>query len=227
MSGACGDTSVSRAASPMKCLMVAAAAMAWTTAAAQSAADFDKYVAQGVVDWHVPGLAVAVIQGDSVVFQKAYGVRDVTTNAPFDIHTRSAIGSTTKAMTVVALGMLVDEGKVRWDDRVIDHLPDFRLYDEYVTRDLRIRDLLTHRSGLGGEGDLLWANPDMPEAEIVRRMRFLKPESPLRTRFSYNNIMYQVAGDVIEHASGMSWERFLTERIFTPLGMRETIATVA
>ena len=194
--------------------------------AAQSA-EFDAYVARGVKDWHVPGLAVVVVQGDSVVFQKAYGVRDVTTNAPFDIHTRSAIGSTTKAMTVVALGMLVDEGKVRWDDRVIDHLPDFRLYDAYVTRDLRIRDLLTHRSGLGGEGDLLWANPDMPEAEIVRRMRFLKAESPLRTRFSYNNIMYQVAGDVIEQASGMSWERFLTERIFTPLGMRETIATVA
>jgi CubicO group peptidase (beta-lactamase class C family) len=194
---------------------------------AGQSAEFDAYVARGVKDWHVPGLAVAVVQGDSVVFQKAYGVRDVTTNAPFDIHTRSAIGSTTKAMTVVALGMLVDEGKVRWDDRVIDHLPDFRLYDAYVTRDLRIRDLLTHRSGLGGEGDLLWANPDMPEAEIVRRMRFLKAESPLRTRFSYNNIMYQVAGDVIEQASGMSWERFLTERIFTPLGMRETIATVA
>jgi CubicO group peptidase (beta-lactamase class C family) len=193
---------------------------------AQSA-DFDAYVARGVRDWHVPGLAVAVVQGDSVVFQKAYGVRDVTTNAPFDIHTRSAIGSTTKAMTVVALGMLVDEGKVRWDDRVIDHLPDFRLYDEYVTRDLRVRDLLTHRSGLGGEGDLLWANPDMPEKEIVSRMRFMKPEAPVRTRFIYNNIMYQVAGDIVEQASGMSWERFLTERIFTPLGMRETIATVA
>src|ERR1700722_7949363 len=112
MSGACGDTSVSRAASPMKCLMLAAAGMAWTTAAAQSAADFDKYVAQGVVAGHVPGLAVAVVKDDSVVFQKAYGVRDVATHAPFDIHTRSAIGSTTKAMTGFALGMLVAEGNV-------------------------------------------------------------------------------------------------------------------
>ena len=211
----------------MKCLMVAAAAMAWTTAAAQSAADFDKYVAQGVVDWHVPGLAVAVVKDDSVVFQKAYGVRDVATHAPFDIHTRSAIGSTTKAMTAFALGMLVDEGKLSWDDRVIDHLPDFRLSDPYVTRDLRIRDLLTHRSGLGGSGDLLWVNPDLSEHEIVRRMRYMPFESPFRSRFSYNNIMYQVAGDVVAAASGMSWEQFLTTRIFEPLGMRETIPTVA
>jgi CubicO group peptidase (beta-lactamase class C family) len=211
----------------MKCLVLAAAAMAWTTAAAQSAADFDKYVARGVVDWHVPGLAVAVVKDDSVVFQKAYGVRDVTTRAPFDIHTRSAIGSTTKAMTAFALGMLVDEGKLSWDDRVIDHLPDFRLSDPYVTRDLRVRDLLTHRSGLGGSGDLLWVNPDLSEHEIVRRMRYMPFESPFRSRFSYNNIMYQVAGDVVAAASGMSWEQFLTTRIFEPLGMRETIATVA
>ena len=196
--------------------------------AAQSpAADFDKYVAQGANDWHVPGLGVAVVKDDSIVFQKAYGVRDVTTHAPFDLHTRSAIGSTTKAMTAMALGMLVDEKKISWDDRVIDHLPDFRLSDPYVTRDLRIRDLLTHRSGLGGEGDLLWVNPDLSEQDIVRRMRYMPFESPLRTKFSYNNIMYQVAGDVVAAASGMPWEQFLTTRIFQPLGMTETIPLVA
>ncbi len=210
-----------------KALTLLAVVTAWASAAAQPATDFDKYVAQGVRDWHVPGLGVAVVQGDSVVFQKAYGVRDVKTGEPFDIHTRSAIGSTTKAMTVFALGMLVDEKKLSWDDRVIDHLPDFRLSDPYVTRDLRIRDLLTHRSGLGGSGDLLWVNPDLSEQEIVRRMRYMPFESPLRTKFSYNNIMYQVAGDVVAAASGMSWEQFLTTRIFQPLGMKETIPLVA
>jgi CubicO group peptidase (beta-lactamase class C family) len=196
--------------------------------AAQSpSADFDAYVAKGVKDWHVPGLAVAVVKDDSIVFQKAYGVRDVTTHAPFDLHTRSAIGSTTKAMTVMALGMLVDEGKLNWDDRVIDHLPDFRLSDPYVTRDLRIRDILTHRSGIGGQGDLLWVNPDLSEQEIVRRVRYMPFESPFRTKFSYNNIMYQVAGDIVAAASGMPWEQFLTTRIFVPLGMTETIPLVA
>ena len=201
--------------------------LACPLAAQAPSADFDKYVAQDVKDWRVPGLAVAVVKDDSIVFQKAYGVRDVKTGEPFDIHTRSAIGSTTKAMTAFALGMLVDEKKVSWDDRVIDHLPDFRLSDPYVTRDLRIRDLLTHRSGLGGSGDLLWVNPDLSEQEIVRRMRYMPFESPLRTKFSYNNIMYQVAGDVVAAASGMSWEQFITTRIFQPLGMRESIPLVA
>src|SRR5579871_5940812 len=191
------------------------AALVPLVASAQPAADFDKYVAQGVRDWHVPGLAVAVVKDDSIVFQKAYGVRDATSKAPFDLHTRSAIGSTTKAMTAFALGMLVDEKKLSWDDRVIDHLPDFRLSDPYVTRDLRIRDLLTHRSGLGGSGDLLWVNPDLSEQEIVRRMRYMPFESPLRTKFSYNNIMYEVAGDVVAAVSGMPWEQFITKRIFT------------
>ncbi|GEM_PF-63618 len=196
-------------------------------AAPAPATAFDAYVQRGMHDWHVPGLAVAVVKDDSVVFQKAYGVQNITTGAPVDIHTRFAIGSTTKAMTVMALGMLVDEGKLHWDDRVIDHLPSFRLSDPYVTRDVRIRDLLTHRTGLGGEGDLLWIMPDLSEAEIVRRMRYLKPDVPFRSQFIYNNIMYQVAGDVVAAVSGMPWEQFLTERIWIPLGMRETIPTVA
>jgi CubicO group peptidase (beta-lactamase class C family) len=192
-----------------------------------AAKQFDAYVAKGAHDWHVPGMVVAVVKGDSVLLQKAYGVQDVKSGAPVDIHTRFAIGSTTKAMTAMSLGMLVDEGKLSWNDRVIDHLPGFQLYDPYVTRDLRIRDLLTHRSGLGGEGDLLWSIPGLSEADIVKRMRYIHPESPLRTRFSYNNLMYEVAGDVIAAVSGMSWEQFVTERIFKPLGMNETIPTVA
>jgi CubicO group peptidase (beta-lactamase class C family) len=189
-------------------------------------AEFDAYVARAVRDWRAPGLAIAVVKDDSVVFAKGYGVRDVGAPTPVDAHTRFAIGSTTKAMTALALAMLVDEGKVRWDDPVIDHLPGFRLYDPYVTRDLRVRDLLIHTSGLGN-ADLLWTGAGLSGEEIVRRMRYFKPAAPLRTQFLYQNVMYAVAGDVVEALSGMSWEQFLHTRIFGPLGMRETEALVS
>lgn len=197
-----------------------------TAARTRPVAEFDAYVARAVRDWRAPGLAIAVVKDDSVVFAKGYGVRDIGAPTPVDVHTRFAIGSTTKAMTVAALAMLVDEGKVRWDDPVIDYLPDFRLYDPYVTRDLRVRDLLIHTSGLAS-ADLLWTGGDLPGQEIVRRMRYFKPVAPLRTRFIYQNVMYAVAGDVVEAVSGTSWERFLHTRLFTPLGMNETEALVA
>ena len=130
--------------------------------------------------------------------------------------------STTKAMTVVAMGMLVDEGKVNWDDKVTKYLPYFRVDDRYVTGDLRIRDLLTHNTGVGN-ADFLWAwTPELTSDEVVRRMQYAKQEYPLRGGFVYQNIMYLVAGQVIEKASGMPWERFVNERIFFPLGMKNT-----
>ena len=145
---------------------------------------FDRYVEQSARDWHVPALAIAVVKDDSLVFAKGYGVLEIGTTARADEHTRFAIGSTTKAMTSAALGMLVDEGKLRWDDKVIDYLPDFRLYDPYATRELTIRDLLTHRSGLGGT-DLLWARWSYPMAEMVRRLRYVKPASSFRSEWEY------------------------------------------
>ena len=137
-------------------------------------AAFDRYVAQAARDWRVPGLAIAVVKGDSVVLARGYGVLDLTKPAPVTEHTRFAIGSTTKAMTSAALGMLVDEGKLRWDDRVIDHLPEFRLYDPYATRELTVRDLLLHRSGLPAT-DLLWVRADLTLAEMMRRLRKRRP----------------------------------------------------
>ena len=187
---------------------------------------FDRYVAQAVRDWRVPGLAIAVVKGDSVVLAKGYGVLDLTKPAPVTEHTRFAIGSTTKAMTSAALGMLVDEGKLRWDDRVIDHLPDFRLYDPYVTRELTIRDLLTHRSGLPGT-DLLWTRGDMSQAEMIRRLRYVRPASSFRSQFAYQNVVYAIGGALIEKASGMPWEDFIRARIFAPLGMTESEPLVA
>ncbi|HEY0778871.1 MAG TPA: serine hydrolase [Gemmatirosa sp.] len=186
----------------------------------------DAYAARAAHAWHVPGLAVAVVSGDSVVLAKGYGVRRLGASDAVDAHTRFAIGSTTKAMTAVALGMLVDEGKVRWDDPVITYLPGFRLADPYVTRAITVRDLLTHRAGLGN-ADLLWTDGGYSHDEIVRRVGTFKLAYPFRSGFVYQNIMFAVAGDVVAAASGMPWETFLRTRIWGPLGMHETEPTLA
>jgi len=186
----------------------------------------DAYIARAVQDWRIPGLAISIAKDDSVVFSKGYGVRELGKPGAVDAGTRFAIGSTTKAMTAVALGMLVDEKKVRWDEPVITYLPGFRVGDPYVTRELTVRDLLTHRGGLGN-ADQLWASAAYPADEIMRRVATLAPAYSLRSRFIYQNIMYAVAGDVIAAASGMPWAQFLRTRIFEPLGMKATEATLA
>ena len=182
---------------------------------------FDQYVAQAVKDWRIPGLAIAVVADDSLVFAKGYGVLDVSKADRVNEHTRFAIGSTTKAMSSAALGMLVDEGKLKWDDRVIDYLPDFRLYDPWVTRELTIRDLLTHRTGLPST-DLLWARADFSADEMMRRLRFVRPASSFRSQMEYQNNTYAMSGAIIAKVSGMPWEDFVRTRIFAPLGMTET-----
>jgi CubicO group peptidase (beta-lactamase class C family) len=187
---------------------------------------FDVYVAQAVRDWRVPGLAIAVVKDDSVVFAKGYGVLDVGKPERVTEHTRFAIGSTTKAMTAAAIGMLVDEGKLRFDDRVIDIIPELVLYDPYATRELTIRDLLTHRSGLGGT-DLLWAFGEMPFDDMMRRLRHVRPTSSFRSQWSYQNVIYAIGGEIIARVSGMSWAEFTRSRIFAPLGMTESVALVS
>ena len=207
-------------------LAMTAAGAAQQPARAPSLAEFDAYVTRAVRDWRIPGLAVAVVKDDSIVFAKGYGVRELGKPEAVDAGTRFAIGSTTKAMTAVALGMLVDEGKVRWDDPVIRHLPGFRVADPYVTRELTVRDLLTHRGGLGN-ADQLWSATDYTTEDIIRRVATIAPAYSLRSQFIYQNIMYAVAGEVIAAASGMSWAAFLRSRIFEPLGMGATEATLA
>jgi CubicO group peptidase (beta-lactamase class C family) len=201
--------------------VIAAAAGAQSPRGAPDWTAFDRYVAQAAREWHVPALAIAVVKDDSLVFAKGYGVRQIGTTQPADEHTRFAIGSTTKAMTSAALAMLVDEGKLRWDDRVIDYIPELQLADPYVTRELTIRDLLTHRSGLPGT-DLLWGRWRLPMKEIIRRLRFVKPASSFRSTWEYQNVMYAMGGTVVERVSGMPWEAFVRTRIFAPLGMTET-----
>jgi CubicO group peptidase (beta-lactamase class C family) len=197
-----------------------------TPAKAPDLKAFDQYVARAVRDWHVPGLAIAVVKDDSLVFSRGYGVLELGKPAPVTEHTRFAIGSTTKAMTSAALGMLVDEGKLRWEDRVIDHLPDFRLFDPYVTSELTVRDLLTHRSGLPGT-DLLWARGDYSLDEMIRRLRFVRPATSFRSQWSYQNVVYAIGGAIVAKVSGMPWEDFIRTRIFGPLGMTESEPLVA
>ena len=191
-----------------------------------SLAALDQYVAQAVKDWRVTGLAIAVVANDSLVFAKGYGVLDVGKPERVNEHTRFAIGSTTKAMTSAALAMLVDEGKLKWDDHVIDYLPDFRLYDPWVTRELTIRDLLTHRTGLPST-DLMWARADLSADEMIRRLRFVRPSSSFRSTMEYHNNTYAMGGAIVAKVSGMSWEDFVRTRIFAPLGMNETEPLVA
>jgi CubicO group peptidase (beta-lactamase class C family) len=185
----------------------------------------DAYVTKALADWQAPGLALAVVRNDSVILAKGYGVRELGKPDPVTAHTLFAVGSTSKAFTVAALGMLVDEGKLTWDDPVTQHLTTFQLYDPYVTRELTVRDLLTHRSGLA-RGDRVWAASGLSRAEVLRRVRFLKPSWSFRSTYGYQNIMYLAAGSVVEATSGLTWDEFVRRRIFGPLGMSRSVTSV-
>jgi len=190
--------------------------------------DFDAYVARGLQQLRTPGAAIAVVRNGRVVFAKGYGVRALGDTARVDAHTLFQIASNTKAFTTAALAMLADEGKLSWDDPVTRFLPGFQLYDPYVTREFTVRDLVTHRSGLGlGAGDLLWFHSDYNRAEIAHRIRFAKPVASFRSAYAYDNVLYIVAGEIFLAAGGMSWDDFVTKRILAPLGMTETGTTIA
>ena len=184
----------------------------------------DHYITSAMAAWKVPGLAIAVVKDGETVYARGYGVRDVTTRVPVDEHTLFAIGSTSKAFTSAALGILVDEGRLSWDDRVIDHLPWFEMYDPYVTRELTIRDLLTHRSGLA-RGDAVWSRWPHDRLEVIRRVRFLKPTRSFRGAWQYQNLMFATAGEVVHEVSGETWDDFVAERIFGPLGMARSVTS--
>ena len=193
-------------------------------AAAQAAPlrGFDAYVANAASDWDATGLAVAVVKDGALIFAKGYGVRELGRVGAVDEHTRFSIGSTTKAMTAASLGMLVDEGQVAWDDPVTKHLPWFRMKDPWVTREITVRDLLTHRAGLGN-ADFLWYERDTDTRAVVEKLAMVEPAYSMRTSFIYQNIMYATAGEVIAAVSGMPWTEFVRTRIFRPLGMDETV----
>jgi CubicO group peptidase (beta-lactamase class C family) len=184
-------------------------------------ADLDAYVARVLRTFEVPGVALAIVKDGRVLVAKGYGVRKLGESAPVDAATRFGIASNTKAFTATALGLLVEEGKVEWDAPVTRYLPWFALSDPYVTHELTVRDLLVHRSGLGlGAGDLLWWPPSTYDRkEIARRLRFLPLATSFRSAYAYDNVLYLVAGEVIEAVSGMSWEDFVGSRILSKVGM--------
>lgn len=186
--------------------------------------DFDAYVEGVRKQFDVPGIAVAIVKDGEIVLERGYGLRSIDTKQPVDAHTMFAIASNTKAFTSASLSMLADEGKLKLDDRVIDHLPWFQMSDPYITREMRIRDLLVHRSGLGlGAGDLMfWPTTTYTTEEIVRRLRNVPITGGFRMQYAYDNVLYGVAQLVIEQVSGQSFESFLRTRIFQPLAMDET-----
>jgi CubicO group peptidase (beta-lactamase class C family) len=187
-------------------------------------ADLDDYVARSMKTLEVPGLAVAIVKDGKVVFSKGYGVRKLGDPTLVDENTLFGIGSNTKAFTAAALATLVDAGKITWDDPVYERLKGFETYDPYVSKEMRIRDLLCHRSGLGlGEGDLMfWPHTTYTRDEVVYRLRYLKPATSFRTTYAYNNLMFLTAGQVVAEVSGKSWDDYLREKIFQPLGMNNT-----
>lgn len=187
-------------------------------------AAFDAYVDSVRKRFEVPGIAVAIVKDGQVVHERGYGEREIGKPGKVDAHTMFAIASNTKAFTAAALQMLADEKKLSMDDRVIDHLPWFRMSDPYITYDMRIRDLLAHRSGLGlGAGDLLyWPTTSYTTKEVAERLKDVPITGSFRARYAYDNILFGVASLVIEEASGMSFKQFLSTRFFVPLGMTET-----
>ena len=183
--------------------------------------DLDRFVTSVMKEFQVPGIGLAIVKDGRVLLARGYGVRALGAPTLVDARTQFGIASNTKIFTATALGLLVEEGKLQWDAPVIRYLPAFAMYDPFVTRELTIRDLLVHRSGLGlGAGDLLWwPESTYDRKEIVRRLRFIPPATSFRSAYAYDNVLYTVAGEVIAAVSGLSWEDFVARRILAPVGM--------
>lgn len=191
-------------------------------------AEIDAYAQQVMKDWNQPGMAIAVVKDGKTVFAKGYGVRKIGTNERVDENTVFAIASNSKAFTTAAISILIDEGKIGgWDEPVAKYLPEFRLYNPYVTEDLTIRDLVAHRVGLDTfSGDLLWYETNYSDDEILNRLKYLKPVKSFRSGFGYQNLMFIAAGKIIEKVSGKSWDEFVKQKILNPLGMSRTTTSV-
>lgn len=186
----------------------------------------DAYMEKGRLDWEVPGVAIAIVKDNTVIYSQGYGVKTLGEEDPIDENTLFAIASCSKAFTATALGMLVDEGKITFEDRVNSLIPEFELYDPFITREINFIDLLSHRSGIDRH-DLVAYKSSFDSQEIMYRIRFMKPSASFRAHWYYNNLMYMVAGEVIPRLEGISWNDFVKARIFAPLGMNTSLTTVS
>src|SRR3954467_2972197 len=184
---------------------------------------FDAYVNKAIQTWKIPGVSIAIVRNDSVVYAKGYGVVAARSTTPVNEKTLFEIGSSSKAFTATLIAMLVSDGKMRWDDRLVQYLPDFRMYDPVANEGVTLRDALSHRSGIA-RGELAWLGSGISRDEVLHRVRSLKPESPFRSRYSYQNMMFLAAGQAVGKAAGSSWDDLVRQRIFVPLGMTSTVA---
>ncbi len=212
-------------------LLSLALALTWRVAAGQPAEiesrfeGFDGFMEQVMKDWNAPGIGVGIVVGDKLVFAKGYGYRDYGMKLPYTTTTTQPIASNTKLFTAVAVGMLVEDGKLRWDEPIKRFDPSIRFYNDELDNSVTIRDMLSHRSGVTRH-DFIWYKSDFTRRELWDRLRYLEPTAPIRTKFLYNNLMFTAAGQVIEDLSGKTWEEFVQTRIFDPLGMSRSTLTI-
>lgn len=190
--------------------------------------DFDQWIEKGRKDWKIPGMAVGIVKDGKVVYAKGFGEKQLSKNDKVDENTIFSIASVSKNITAAALAILVDQGKIDWDDKITQHIPWFQLKDAVATRELTIRDALTHRSGLGRIlGNRLQFMTESSRDEVLFQMRYMDLEKPFRSSFVYNNVMYSLAGQIIEYVDGRTWDDFLKEELFTPVGMTRATTTLA
>ena len=190
-----------------------------------SSRKIDKLIEEAMDTFNVAGVAIGIVKDGKIIHCKGYGVKSIATNEPVNEHTDFAIASNTKAFTTTALSILVDNNKLSWNDKVVDIIPEFRMYNDYVTQNFIIKDLITHRSGLGlGAGDLqFWpTGTDFTMHDILTNFQYFEPTSVFRTKYDYDNMLYTVAGEVIKRVSGMPWEEFVKQNVFDPLEMDNT-----
>lgn len=193
----------------------------------QKISKIDAYANQVMADWKSPGMAIGVVKDGKVVFTKGYGYRELGKPEKVDENTVFAIASNSKAFTAACLAILVDEKKLAWNDKVIKHLPGFQMPDPWVTSEITVRDLISHRSGLATfSGDLLWYETTYSADDVVNRVRYLKPASSFRSAYGYQNLMFMAAGQVLEKVSGKPWRVFVKEKILDPLGMARTTTSI-
>lgn len=180
----------------------------------------DIFINQLIKDFDVPGLSIGIVKDNSVIYSKGFGTKEIKTDNAVNKNTLFAIGSISKSFTALSLGILVDEGKINWDDKVVNYLPYFEMYDPYVTANFTIRDLLTHRSGLKDvSGGTLWYHSDLSRIDIIKNFKHLEPVSGFRDKPAYQNIMYMAAGEIVRKVAGQEWDSFLKERVLNKLKM--------
>lgn len=184
----------------------------------------EAYISKARETWKIPGLAVGIVRNDSLIYAKGFGVLAAGTTTPVNEKTLFEIGSSSKAFTGALAAMLVTDGKMRWDDRLTTYLPNFKMYDPVANEAVTIRDALSHRSGIA-RGELVWLGSDATREQVLHRVRFLKPESPFRSRWSYQNMMFLAVGEAEGKAMNTTWDELVKKRIFEPLGMTSSVPT--